>query len=294
MDYIDEHATANEDFEFKCAHCGNLIKTRPGGPGSAQSTCKRCGHTMLYHVDLPQRPIGEDVQLPINVKLTQSKTHADDFQIEEPLSLEKSYCFLCPKCDKIHTITPKQKGERGIIFNHCSLRLYFRVMDTNDPGQPDNLEPDTNVRQRQTDLLDNGETAKAYIKWSYWGMKHQVLLDKNVTIIGRDIIKYPCDLGTSGCNSCWRLSKDQEANLCDIMIRDKYISACSLEIRKEYAASGGILYRAIIHRASNPVLIQRREYPKDSSIYLNDGDIIVLGKTTLTFKLKRIKNDYHY
>ncbi len=280
--YIDKHAIANEEFRFECMNCGNQMTTTPGAPGTAQSKCKKCGHIMLYHVD--KSPIKKKEHNPLCVKLSPSKKFPGDYQINEPLSLNKSYYFMCPKCSKIHKIQPKETGERGVSIGSCSFNIYFKVQKNQPiPTDTDRVGGSSNTQ------------AKAYIEFyerdRWWKICHKVMvnLDEDLTIIGRNIHKKPCDFEKSGCKSCWRRDKHNVKYPCDILIKDKYMSACSMEIKKEISASGGVTFKATILRASNDLQIQRRTYPVNSSIYLKDGDIIKMGKTTITFKLKKDK-----
>ena len=278
--HINKHAIANEEFKFACANCGKLITTTPGAPGSAQVKCNRCGHTMLYFVDPQQKTANKSAPPPIRVRLYPSKKFPGDFQIKVPLEINKRYSYLCanPDCSKIDTFTPRNIGSRRHKCKWCSTIIHYQAVESgptdefNDDSQGnDSIEnqhcPPTDPAGKQTEPISRGNHAEGLIEWRWWHRRYIVNLDKDLIIIGRD-------------------DKD---NPCDIMIKDKYMSACSLEIRKEFAASGGIIYLATVRRATNPVLIQQREYPENSSIYLNDGDIIKMGKTTLTFKLRKDK-----
>ena len=269
--HIDKRAIANEEFKFKCKNCGNLMVTTPGAPGSAQTKCKQCGHTMLYHVDPPKTTGDENVPLPARVKLSPSQKFPGDFQINIPLEINKRYIYLCanPDCSRVGSFAPREIGLRKRKCKWCSTTIHYQVVEseTIDAQQAKCAHQSRGQQKVKTEPVQPPVCAEAFIAWrSMWNL-HKVAIDKDVTVIGRD-------------------DKD---NPCDIMIKDKYMSACSLEIKKEFAASGGVIYLATVRRATNPVLIQQREYPVNSSIYLNDGDIIKMGKTTFTFKLRKDK-----
>lgn len=286
--YLDKHAIANEEFKFECVNCGKLVTVTPGAPGTAKTRCKHCGHTIVYQVDSQKMPVNNKSQKPISVKLFPSEKCPGDYQVKGSLELNKCYCLLCPNpgCSRAITFTPKEIGPRKLRCKWCSTIIRYKVIDV--PKCVSDAK--TGNQHPSTDPVDKGissKHSKAYIEWGPLINSHQVNLDKDVTIIGRDINKYPCDIETSGCDSCWRTGNDGEKYPCEIMIKDKHVSACSLEIKKEHTASGGVSYKATVRRAYNPVLIQQRIYSEKSSIYLNDGDIIKMGETTLTFKLRK-------
>ena len=49
-------------------------------------------------------------------------------------------------------------------------------------------------------------------------------------------------------------------------------------------APKGFTYKLTVKKCTNPVLINGKEQEVGNSIYLNYGDTILVGNTTLTFK----------
>lgn len=272
--YIDKHAIANEEFKFECVNCGNLMTAIPGAPGTAQAKCKQCGHTMLYQVDPPKRSNKKKDQAPISVKPIPSKKCPGDYEIKGLLNLNQCYSFLCPSpdCSKVISFIPKESGPRKLRCKWCSTIVRYRAGNSESNGEHavDNQKKSGSGTETEPISLEP-KSSEAYMVWGMLN-HHKAPLVNDMTVIGR-------------------FDND---NTSDIMIKDKYMSARSLEIKKEISANGGILFKATVLRASNPVLIQQRDYPEKSSIYLNDGDIIRMGMTTLTFKLKKNKDEYSY
>lgn len=70
---------------------------------------------------------------------------------------------------------------------------------------------------------------------------------------------------------------------CDVMIDDSTMSRRSVSITAE-AKNTGITYKFTVLNATNKVLHNGKPLSVGSSVYLNFGDTLVLGRTTLKFR----------
>jgi len=80
------------------------------------------------------------------------------------------------------------------------------------------------------------------------------------------------------------IGRDDDEVKSDIIIKDDYVSRRSILL--EVIPKGGTecLYKITVKKASNPVLVNGKEIAIGESAYLNYGDTILVGNTTLTFK----------
>ena len=80
------------------------------------------------------------------------------------------------------------------------------------------------------------------------------------------------------------IGRDDDEVKSDLMIKDDYVSRRSILL--EVIPKGGTecLYKITVKHASNPILVNAKEIAIGESVYLNYGDTILVGNTTLTFK----------
>ncbi len=79
------------------------------------------------------------------------------------------------------------------------------------------------------------------------------------------------------------IGRRANASPCDIMIDDATMSRRSVSIIAE-AKNTGIAYKFTVLNATNPVLHNGKPLPVGSSVYLNFGDTLVLGRTKFKFQ----------
>ena len=70
----------------------------------------------------------------------------------------------------------------------------------------------------------------------------------------------------------------------DISIDDEYVSRRSVLIEAIPKGGNDFMYKLTVKSATNPVLVNGQAKEVGESIYLNYGDTILVGNTTLTFK----------
>lgn len=80
------------------------------------------------------------------------------------------------------------------------------------------------------------------------------------------------------------LGRDDNEIRSDISIHDEYVSRRSVVINVIPKGGNDCGYKLTVRNATNPVLVNGQTIEKDESIYLNYGDTILVGNTTLTFK----------
>lgn len=218
--------------------------------------------------------LGEAIAVP-------NKEHR--FVIKQPAVEGKQYLFRCPECGTYGV----QEASKADVLLHwkcpkCNVRVYFKAQPpapvvaddhTTSAEKVPNVEPtikkEEPVEEKSVEdtLTHNFSTAKephpAVLTWGRFLSRNKYVLIPGEHFIGR---------------------KDPVKN-SSVMINDPYASArsVSIEVRPAGDNLSGFLYKLIVHKAFNPVYHNNKEIAVGNSVYLEYGDIIVLGQTKFTF-----------
>lgn len=90
---------------------------------------------------------------------------------------------------------------------------------------------------------------------------------------------YPLRVGTI------YIGRKDDGEPSDLQLEDSYISRRSA-LLEVLSSDKGFLFKLTVKHASNPVYVNSSEISVGNSIYLNYGDVLIFGKTKMTFKKK--------
>ncbi len=192
------------------------------------------------------------------------------YVIKKKVEVGKLYKMECPECGMSVVKKVQEEGIHKHICPNCHTLLGFgaktpapepKPASAPEPKPTPTPAPET-PSHNETHNFNMGKASKGEIVWGgMFHQEHRVIGLEKVTIGRKD--------------------KDEPS---DISINDDYVSRRSVEIIPEVKDNGKVLYKFTINRTSNPVYVNGREMKVGESMYLNFGDKIKLGKTTLTFK----------
>lgn len=198
------------------------------------------------------------------------------------------YLFHCPECGTYGlqkaTIGPKPLNLWKCP--KCPVKVFFQTVSQapvseapKDPQQPSfpqapvseapasEKEAEQKKEKHPSVPTHKFQTASdstaAILTWAGFLLKNKYQLTPGEHIIGRkDPVKQS-----------------------SLMINDKYASSRSIriDVTPVDENQSGFLYKLTVLKATNPVYHNSRELAEGSSLYLEYGDIIILGKTQLTF-----------
>lgn len=90
---------------------------------------------------------------------------------------------------------------------------------------------------------------------------------------------YPLRVGTI------YIGRKDDGEPSDLQLEDSYVSRRSA-LLEVLSSDKGFLFKLTVKHASNPVYVNSSEISVGNSIYLNYGDVLIFGKTKMTFKKK--------
>lgn len=218
--------------------------------------------------------LGESVAVPGKEHKFVIKTHAVEGQ---------TYLFHCPECGTYGS----QKADKADVLlswdcPKCAAKVYFKARkETTEPSESteSSESTETTAPPKTTEIPATPEPPKkkkkthpfksasdpnsAVLTWGSFLSRGKHILAPGEHFIGR---------------------KDP-ASVSAVMINDKYAStrSVSIDVLPIDEQNSGFLYKMTVHKATNPVYHNNKEMSVGSSIYLEYGDIIILGKTKFTF-----------
>lgn len=177
--------------------------------------------------------------------------------------VDKIYTVVCPKCQKPLLIKAPSAKTFKANCKTCGTSVYYRGKE--QPRQQ-SASQETKLQERDADKPNptyKYGRPEARLEWGgFLSRKHYNIQRSGKHYIGRD---------------------DDELR-SDISIQDEYVSRRSVLIEAIPKGGNECLYKLTVKSASNPVLINGQAKDVGESIYLNYGDTILVGNTTLTFK----------
>ena len=81
------------------------------------------------------------------------------------------------------------------------------------------------------------------------------------------------------------IGRKDEGEPSDLQLEESYVSRRSA-LLEVLSSDKGFLFKLTVKHASNPVYVNSSEISVGNSIYLNYGDVLIFGKTKMTFKKK--------
>lgn len=279
-----------------CPYCGNAItiklnpkeinlgqpaiakphKALTGGQHNGQDAtgqhtcnCKQKSNNQQAVAEHPE--IGKPLAVP-------SKDHL--YIIKDKAITGNTYTLRCPECGHWEAET-MQEAETAHKWYcpACKTLVAFNIVDkpklkeetekqikptTNKEKSGTSKEQEAHTKTHKVNI-SRKETSMAELVWGgIFSKKHLKLPSGTNIVIGRK-------------------DSDEPSNL---QMDDAYMSRRSARIEAE-AMNNGTRYKFTVLKCSNPVFINSKEITQGSSVYLNYGDTITLGKTIITLKKVR-------
>lgn len=198
------------------------------------------------------------------------------YGIKNKAIIGRPYTIVCPECHNALQIKAEStKAHKRICKNCNTLICYIGKEEDATPmiELEEGEEKSTLTHKYRMGREDNKpdtpyatETATPNAKLVWGGLFRKKSYELNRT-------------------GNYYIGRDDDEIKSDIAIDDDYVSRRSVLI--EVTDRGkGCSYKLTVKNATNPVLVNGQEYRLEESVYLNYGDTILVGNTTLTFKQK--------
>ena len=174
------------------------------------------------------------------------------YVVHERAIVDKVYSFICPRC---HTVFISKTVNDDVVKIKCPECDTYICFSSEGESQ------DLTVRRTQIINGSDTSTQEGVLVWSDNGRVESYVLSPGEITIGRKSTDVPSDIG----------------------IDDGTASRRSVKIvvtRGEQ--TGKYIFKLVVLRTTNAVYVNQNALYNNSEIYINYGDTIKLGETTLT------------
>ena len=212
-----------------------------------------------------------------------------------------TYTIVCPQCHKHLLVKATSSKTQKKTCTDCGAEIYFpakaRPVYHEVPKERNNVTEEAiggNPTQKYNPnhkvvvedeasktIHDEERETKENIDYSSNGETRKVGKPNAKIVWGNIFSRKTFEIRVLGE---FYIGRDDDEIKSDIVIKDDYVSRRSVLL--EVIPKGGTecLYKITVKHASNPVLVNGKEIAIGESAYLNYGDTILVGNTTLTFK----------
>ena len=289
-----------QKIEFECKKCGHKFRsTMPEKPGNYSVRCPKCDNKIVFEVASQEVPEQPKEQLKQESK-------------EQPKQPELA-SFKCPwGCGQQMKFKPGEDGERYVQCRNKDCNKGIKITVAN--GKVVNVVKaqemvkcpwDNCGEEIAVDTVKDGESTMTCPHCN----QSVIFMVKNHKVVeikpnGTIIITYPvCGkaqlrvVKLLNINAKtyqliagrYTIGRYDESVHSDIEFKDDMtMSRRSVQIDVKSNDSGSLSYKLTVLKCMNPVYHNNKPLVKGESVYLNYGDTIKLGKTTLIFeKAKR-------
>ena len=174
------------------------------------------------------------------------------YVVHERAIVDKIYSFICPRCHSVFISKTINDDVVKIKCPECDTYICF-----SSQGE----KQDSTIRRTQIINGSESSTLEGVLVWSNNGhVESKVLMPGEMTI-GRKSNDVPSDIGLD----------DGTASRRSVKI---------VVTRGEQ--TGKYIFKLVVLRTTNAVSVNQNALYNNSEIYLNYGDTIKLGETTLT------------
>ena len=161
--------------------------------------------------------------------------------------------FACPDCGEWVMVNSPKAGKFYAKCTHCGTPTAIKVEEQGEQGKAQ-----VNEKKRTRNAAPDREMDRGQLVWGGFFSRKRHELRNGSTVVGRNDPEEPSDLmfddPTMSCRSV----------LLEVDGKD---GSCKLSVL----------------RATNPVYVNAVNYPEGSSIYLNFGDTLKMGRTTIVY-----------
>ena len=217
----------------------------------------------------------------------------DIYGVKEPALIGKIYQVNCPKCHRAIILQTKQGGPTRFKCRECATAVIVRgvteeelkAMQKPKPAKPVEKKPvePKPVKEKPVESKPQSATSQQPTEPEH-KVTEKVRIHRGKQVNGKlvwgGIFSRKTYVLKEGVNYIGR-ADDEEPS--DVSIKDACASRRSVKI-EVFPGNRGNSFKLTVENATNPVLVNRQVQQVGSSFFLNYGDTIVLGNTTLTFK----------
>lgn len=206
--------------------------------------------------------------VPVLQNVVASEKVRGAYIVHDNALVGRIYQLTCPKCNKTLMVKAKEPKPFVETCSFCNTKMVIKgcapdvtqagqsVAQPSSPVSEPVSKPTQKVKMHGRNIQTTGR-----LVWGGFMRRKSYVLHEGSNYIGRHDNEIPSDVN----------------------IDDEYISRRSVLIEVAQAPKG-FTYKLTVKKCTNPVLINGKEQAVGNSIYLNYGDTILLGNTTLTFK----------
>lgn len=174
------------------------------------------------------------------------------YVVHERAIVDKVYSFICPRCHSVFISKTVNDDVVKVKCPECDTYICF-----SSQGE----RQDSTIRRTQIINGNESFTLEGVLVWSNNGHVESKVLMPGETTIGRKSNDVPSDIGLD----------DGTASRRSVKI---------VVTRGEQ--TGKYIFKLVVLRTTNAVYVNQNALYNNSEIYLNYGDTIKLGETTLT------------
>ena len=174
------------------------------------------------------------------------------YVVHERAIVGKVYSFICPRCHSVFISKTVNDDVVKVKCPECDTYICF-----SSQGE----RQDYTIRRTQIINGNESSTLEGVLVWSNNGHVESKVLMPGETTIGRKSNDVPSDIGLD----------DGTASRRSVKI---------VVTRGEQ--TGKYIFKLVVLRTTNAVYVNQNALYNNSEIYLNYGDTIKLGETTLT------------
>lgn len=174
------------------------------------------------------------------------------YVVHERAIVDKVYSFICPRCHSVFISKTVNDDVVKVKCPECDTYICF-----SSQGE----RQDSTIRRTQIINGNESSTLEGVLVWSNNGHVESKVLMPGETTIGRKSNDVPSDIGLD----------DGTASRRSVKI---------VVTRGEQ--TGKYIFKLVVLRTTNAVYVNQNALYNNSEIYLNYGDTIKLGETTLT------------
>lgn len=290
-------AQPGQEVKVSCPACDCEFPYRVLRTGTAIISCRDCKSPLLLRIQ-PNESITDQhsksadqvpdvvaqpaaVQQPAHVQPAPAQTAVQNasllgiahltadgsYEINEHALLGIPVRIKCGKCGKMHLLNPSTAGRKTISCVSCQVPIIFTVDDPAATSQVKVATAKAPNEPRMTVALRDGNKQQAMGAITFGGFMG----------IKRKAIRLRV-----GQNTIGRIDSEKPSS---ISFNDSFMSRQSamIDVMPADDARAGYRFLFKVLSAANPVYVNKQQYAVGDSVYLNYGDTIRLGRTTVRF-----------